>query len=426
MLIFAFCQLAILPSAPVLAADGDYLWAGALGGSSFGEGFAITVDAAGNVYSTGNFQDTADFDPGAGTFELTSFGGEDIFVSKLDSSGNFVWARSIGGTFSDEGNGLVVDASGNIYITGYFANTVDFDPGPDTNNLVSDPSGNIFVLKLDSSGSLVWAKAMGGPISDEGLAIAIDRSGNVYTTGYFYGTADFDPDATGTFELTAVLEDIFVSKLDSSGNFAWAGAMSGDLVERGNAIAVDWSGNVHITGQFTGTVDFDPGSGSFALTSAGNFDIFVCKLDNSGNFAWAGAMGGGIGQDFGHGIGVDAKGNVYTTGFFSDTADFDPGPDPFELTSSGSSDIFISKLDRNGSLVWAKSMGGTNSDYGYGLAVDAKGNVCTAGHFQGAVDFDPGEGTANLNSGVFVNIFISKLAGPDRFPWIIYYPAILD
>lgn len=480
-------QFAFLGTAHVWAADGDYVWARALGGASYGEGFGIAADEVGNVYATGNFQDTADFNPGSETYELTSAGGEDIyvvkldkngdlawargmgsdnsdygydvavdvagnvyttgffnntadfdpgmdtselsslgakeiFVSKLDSSGNFLWAVSFGGIADDVGEGVTVDGSGNVFITGWFQGTVDFDPGLGEHNLFSGGQRAVFVVKLDSSGKLVWAKAITGTSGAMGRAIAVDRTGNVYTTGSFYGTSDFDPDATATFELTPTIEDIFISKLDSSGNFLWAGAMSGKLYESGNAITVGRSGNVYITGEFSGTVDFDPGSGSYPLTSIGNYDVFVAKLDSVGNFVWAGSMGG-PNFDHGQGIGVDEKGNVSVTGYFGATADFDPGPGVLELTSAGSNDVFVSKLDRNGNLVWAKTLGGPSSDYGYDLAVDRYGSVYFTGHFVGAVDFDPGEGTDILDSGSFVNIFASKLAGPDRFPWILFYPA---
>ncbi|MFZ5797737.1 MAG: SBBP repeat-containing protein [Thermodesulfobacteriota bacterium] len=402
--------------------NGDLVWARGMGSNNSDYGYDVAVDQAGNVNTTGFFNNTADFDPGMGTSELSSLGAKDIFVSKLDGSGNFLWAVSIGGTADDVGEGVAIDDFGNVYLTGWFQGTVDFDPGPGEHNLFSGGNRAVFVLKLDADGIFVWAKAMTSTSGAEGRAIAVDRNGNIYTTGSFYGTTDFNPDETATFELTAALEDIFISKLDSSGNFLWAGAMGGEQYENSNAIAVDNSGSVYITGEFTGTVDFDPGNGSHPLTSIGNYDVFAAKLDSIGNFLWAGAMGGPDG-DHGQGIGVDKKGNASVTGYFGATADFDPGPGVLDLTSVGSKDVFVSKLDRDGNLVWAKALGGPSNDYGYDLAADGYGNIYSTGHFAGAVDFDPGEGTDILDSGTFVNIFVNKLAGPDAFPWILYYPA---
>ena len=141
-------------------------FAGQFGGTSNDYGNSIAVDASGNIYTTGYFAGTVDFDPSAGTYNLTSAGGNDIFISKLDASGNFVWAKQLGGTNDEKGNSIVVDASGNIYTTGNFAGTVDFDPGAGTFGLASTGNYDIFISKLDASGYFVWAKKMGGTSSD--------------------------------------------------------------------------------------------------------------------------------------------------------------------------------------------------------------------------------------------------------------------
>ena len=386
-----------------------FTWAKSMGGTSGDRGYSIATDASGNVYTTGYFAGTADFDPGAGTFNLTSAGYNDIFISKLDAFGNFVYAKSMGGTSNDEGISIALDASGNVYTTGDFGGTVDFDPGLGIFNLTSAGSPDIFISKLDASGNFLWAKAMGGTDLDRGFSLSFDASGNVYTTGDFGGTADFDPGA-GTFNLTSAgYEDIFISKLDISGNFVWAKSMGGTDYDVGYSIALDASSNVYTTGYFQGTADFDPGTGTFNLTSTGSEDIFISKLDASGNFVYTKSMGG-TGTDHGHSIAIDASGNVYTTGYFYDIADFDPGTGTFNLTSVGYDDIFISKLDASGNFVYAKSMGGTSNDYGYSIALDASGNVYTTGVFYGTADFDPGAGTFNLTSAGTYDIFVHKMS----------------
>ncbi len=221
----------------------------------------------------------------------------------------------------------------------------------------------------------LWAKSMGGTSSDIGYSIAVDASGNVYTTGFFAGTADFDPSANTANLISKGSTDIFVSKLDATGNFVWAKSMGGISIESGYGIAVDASGNVYTTGSFLGTTDFDPSANTANLTAKGsNADIFVSKLDASGNFVWAKSIGG-TSNDFGYSIAIDALGNVYTTGDFDGTVDFDPSANTANLTSNSSQDIFVSKLDANGNFVWAKSMGGTSSDDGRSIAVDASGKV---------------------------------------------------
>ena len=195
---------------------------------------------------------------------------------------------------------------------------------------------------------LQWAKQFTGPDDVFSNAVARDASGNVYTTGSFRGTVDFDP-GPATFNLISPGPDfMFVSKLDAAGNFVWAKQIGeAGTPCRGNSIALDASGNVYTTGAFGGgaggTVDFDPGPAIFNLTSAGQDDIFVSKLDAAGNFVWAKQLGG-TDTDAGRSIALDASGNVYTTGSFSGTADFDPGAATFNLTAAGGFDIFVSKL----------------------------------------------------------------------------------
>src|SRR5260221_867783 len=143
---------------------------GNVGGSS------ISVDASGHVYATGYFSLTVDFDPGPGSFNLTAPGAMqafDIFVSKSDSLGNFLWAKGFGGQGPDVGNAIALDASANIYSTGEFRDTVDFDPGPGTLDLISVPNDltNMFILKLDSSGNFLWAKSFGGAATGFGIVV---------------------------------------------------------------------------------------------------------------------------------------------------------------------------------------------------------------------------------------------------------------
>ncbi|WP_343748083.1 SBBP repeat-containing protein [Fluviicola sp.] len=405
---------ALLITSATANAQVNLQWVKNMGGTSADLGQATVVDTAGNIYITGTFYGTADFDPGAGVANLTSADLGDIFVAKYDSNGNYVWAKRMGGAGSDVGNSIAVDAAGNVYTTGYFWNTVDFDPGAGVVNLTSGGYSDIFVSKLDSNGNYVWAKSMigTGTKDDYGNSITLDAAGNVYTTGYFENTVDFDPGA-GVANLTSTGgTDIFVSKLDNNGNYVWAKNIGGTANDQGNSIAIDAAGNIYTTGAFIGTVDFDPGSGATNLTSAGGANVFVSKLDNNGDYVWAKGMGGTKGSS----IAIDAAGNVHTTGFFSGTRDFDPGSGVANLTSAGINDIFVSKLDNNGSYLWAKGMGGTGIDYVTSMALDATGNVYTTGYFPGTANFNPA-GTANLTSAGANDIFVSKLDNNGNYVW---------
>ena len=171
-------------------------WAKSKGGTGWEDGFAIVLDDSDNVYTTGDFEGTVDFDAGPGVVNLTSAGFYDIYISKSDSAGNLVWAKRIGGNmggapFYESGYAITLDALGNVYVTGHFTGTVDFDPGVNTFNLTG---GGVFVLKLNRGGDFIWARAMGAAGYNMGTSIAVDGAGNVITSGIYQGQGDFDPD----------------------------------------------------------------------------------------------------------------------------------------------------------------------------------------------------------------------------------------
>lgn len=393
-------------------AAGNFVWAKQIGGANSDIGRSIKVDASGNVYTTGHFSGSVDFNPGAGTFSLTSFGSNDVFVSKLDASGNFVWAKQMGGINNDQGYSIALDASSNVYTTGAFEGTADFDPSAGVSNSISAGSFDIFISKLDVNGNFVWAKSMGSTSDDFGLCITIDAPGNVLTSGYFKATADFDPSAA-TYTLTSVnARDIFISKLNAAGNFVWAKQIGGSGDQTANGLVTDASGNVYATGSFAGATDFDPSAGVFSLNNIGADDIFICALNQSGLFNWAKGIGSS-GFDYGRGITLDGSGNVLTTGEFSGTADFDPGVGINSLVAfSSSSDSYISKLNANGNFISAKNIGSSvGAAVGSGIVSDALSNIYTTGYFSGTTDFDPNTGVFNLVSpGTQADVFVLKLS----------------
>jgi hypothetical protein len=394
----------------------------------------MATDSSGNVYTTGFFIGSLDFD-GDGVAELNNlYSPDDIFISKLNNNGGFIWAKQIGRGGTDIGYSVTVDSSGNVYVIGYFSAynngsgvIVDFDPGATTYNLNSAGGEDIFILKLDSNGNFLWAKSMGGTGNERGYDLAVDSNGNVYSTGYFSNTVDFDP-SNGIFNLTSAgMGDIFVSKLNSTGDFVWAkrmggaGSPSAAGFDEGRGIAVDSTGNVYTTGRFEPlAADFDPGTGVFNLTNEGGVvDIFISKLDSNGGFVWAKGIGGAS-IDIGYGITLDSISNMYITGSFWENVDFDPSLGTATLNSSGGSDIYVSKFNSNGEFLWAKGMGGSNSEQGSSIAIDSIGNVYTTGDFMSStVDLDPGPVSYILTNTFYgySNIFISKLNSSGNFVW---------
>ncbi|MBA3683546.1 MAG: hypothetical protein H0W73_20630 [Bacteroidetes bacterium] len=385
----------------------NFDWAKSMGGTSYDQANAITTDAQGNVYTTGNFYGTPDFDPGPSTYTLGSLGG--IFISKLDANGNFVWAKDINGAIHNTGLSIAVDAAGNVYTTGHFKSTSDFDPGAGTFTIATLGDADIFISKLDASGNFIWAKSIGGAGIDEGNDIDVDASGDVFIAGYYSGVVDFDP-GVGSFNLTSAGNyDAFVFSLNAAGNFMWAKSFGGTGYDIATSIKLDALGNIHTTGSFETTSDFDPNIAVFNLISAGGYDIFILKLNPSGNLIWAKGIGGTSYENT-SAIALDVSGNIYTTGNFQLAAiDFDPGPGVFIVNPGVGYDVFISKLDAAGNFVWAKAFNGPGNELGMSIATDNAGGVYTTGNFTGTLDLDPGVGTYTITALANDDVFISKL-----------------
>lgn len=398
-------------------ASGNFVWARHFAGMNGCWGYGIHVDASGNVYSTGQFLDSCDFDPGPAQYLLEAVSMIGAYVSKLDASGNFVWAKHVRCSgFNVCGYGIKTDPTGNVYINGIFQNTVDFDPGPGSYTLTANSANfnDVFVWKLDGAGNFVWARGFGGPYDDWGMALTLDANNNVYTTGQFEAVTDFDPGASTTNLTTLGWKDAFISKLDVNGNFVWAKQMGGlTAIASASAITMDASDNIICLSSFNGNVDFDPGPATYTLSSSGNSDVAIMKLDPSGNFLWTKSFGG-TGQDEGRSITADVMGDIYYSGHFESTVDFDPGAGTYTLTTPpGYVNAYVAKLNSNGFFIAAGQFYGFANSTSYGIDVDAAGTIYTTGYFRSIIDFDPGTPIANLTSLGGFDPFICKLTkGP--------------
>jgi len=417
------CILLFFIAKSAVAQQANFEWARSLSNSINKSARTIFTDATGNVYTIGQFSGTIDFDPGPATFNLTAQGTA-VYIIKLDSSGNFIWARQVGGIGSVDCAAAYLDeAAGVLYCTGAFQGNIDFDPGPSSFNLASTTYGVTYILKLHISGTFIWAKqvASSNAQSNAGSSVKGDNNGNIYITGNFSGIADFDP-GNASYELTATnsLRDMYILKMDAAGNFLWTKQLSG-LNTLSNqtpaSLSLDNAGNIYTAGYFDSTVDFDPGAGVYTLTSKGDWDAFVLKLDANGAFVWVKAMGGS-GQNGIVSVTATDDGYVYTAGYISGAADFDPGAGVYTLTSAGNSDCFIAKLDNNGNFIWATVFGSTSDDGIWNMALDNTQNIYCTGYFKNTVDFDPGPATLNLSSTGTYNSFILKLNAVGGLVWV--------
>ncbi len=405
--------------------NADFGFAIGIGGNDRDQGHDVAIDTAGNVYATGQFLRSVDFDPGPGTMQLQ--GGEfgDAFISKFDANGNLLWAHDFGSERIDTGASVALDGADNVYTVGTFGGTVDFDPGGGTAELTASGFSDGFISKLDSDGDFIWARPMGATGQAGLTGVAIDAAGDVIIAGSFNDRVSFGT-GPGAISLTTSGQfDMFVAKLNADGDAVWARGIGGPSFDGASAVDVDAGGNIVISGSFRETVDFDPGPGTVELVAdPDSQDAFAAKLDGDGNLVWAKRFGGVEVSALGSAIGVNGAGEVYAAGTFNGTIDADPGPRTFTLTSDESSSAFITKLSAAGEFVWAKKFpGGQSPGASIAIDVDAAGSVFATGRFAGAQDFDPGPGTFEIGSHAFgssalaISAYIVQLDIDGDFVW---------
>jgi len=391
----------------------NLIWAIRIGGPSNDQAFSVTNDSDGNIYILGTYRNTVDFDPGPDYYNMNSSAGIATFILKLDSNGDFVWAkRNHGSSSTCEGKSIALDPNNNILISGNFQGTPDFDTGTGTFALTSNGYIDAFVQKLDNNGDFMWAAQIGGIQDDRSYMVTSDSDGNVYTVGEFHNMVDFDP-GSGTYLLSAGgFLDGFVQKLDPSGNLLWVHRIGDPGRGSVRAVTTDKSGNLIIAGIFFETVDFDSGTGVYNLTSVDPwYNTFIQKLSLNGEHIWVKTMDAGRPSD----ILTDASGKIYTAGTFEVDMDFDPGLGVYDVQTYGTRNMFIQKLDTSGDFLWAKFIAGFSNSDGFikDIELDMTGNIYATGDFYSTMDFDPNGGTANLTSNGGDDAFVYKLSqGP--------------
>jgi hypothetical protein len=361
---------------------GAHVWSNRFGDSNSQDFTRVTVDGSGNVIITGGFYGSVDFGGGV----LTSAASTDIFLAKFSPGGTHVWSNRFGSAGPQSGWGVSCDASGNVLIAGRFSGTVDFGGGP----LISAGNDDIFVAKFTPDGDHVWSNSFGDASAQYATGITVDGSGNVTIAGYLEGSVDFGGGAlTGAGSI-----DVFLAKFDPDGAHLWSNHFGDSDEQWVFGIAGDASGNVVIAGYFDGSVDFGGG----ALTSAGNYDVYVAKFGPSGNHLWSKRFGDAASQEA-YCVAADASGRVSLAGSFDGTMEC--GGDPL---SSAGSDIFIVKLNAAGTHLWSDSFGDAAQQSALGVAAGSSGELVVTGRLEGTVDF----GGGLLTSAGSTDIFVAK------------------
>ncbi len=392
-----------------LNSEGQLEWALSFGGAFFDYATGIAVDADGYIYVTGVFSETCDFDPGVETFELTSAGAEDIFVVKLSPEGDLEWARSMGSPEYEESTGIGVDEAGNVTIGGYFMAAGDYNPGEEENMLSSNGGQDIFVVKLDVDGNFLWAHAIGGPGQELAMALKVSLFGDIYLTGLYNETVDFDP---GFGELLLTSEnssDAFLLKLNAFGDATGANSFGGQGSEIGLDLAIDSEGNAIVVGNFFGNFI----AGDTELTNTSNEDGFIVKVSPFGFVDWArGIQGEGFQNIYCVATGINGEVNV--AGYFSEPADFNPSEiEEFEMTPESSEpyDAFFVQLTSAGEFSIAQQFGGSNFLESHEIGTDAENSVYLGGAFQSTVDLNPASDAENeATVAGFRDSYVIKLA----------------
>jgi len=374
----------------------SFHWTRKAGGSSSGlsENSGICIDGEGFTYVTGSFYGTETFE----TVELKSSGKDDVFIAKYNSSGKLVWIKQAGGTKMDGGGDICSDKKGNIYVTGVIEGRSVFDKY----KLKCKGKTDVFIAKYDKNGNVLWAKSIGGRGTDKGTGIVVDKDGNSYIAGHFTGSVKFGR----KWLKSRGKSDIFLVKLDKKGKVSWAKKAGGKKNDYNFDIGIDALANVYITGSFEKTAKFEKKN----IKSKGLEDIYLAKYNTEGKLIFV-FNGGGDDRDMGYGIDIDEKGDVYLTGGMSGIVDIAGMP----LTSSGSFDIFIVKLDKNGEGIWATKAGGPGIDIAYGICTDKKGNAFITGGFDGSAAF----GKDTLNSIGETDVFVTKFGNDGTCLWSI-------
>ncbi len=364
--------------------DGSFLWATQAGGTGNDYAYSVSTLADGSAIVGGSFSGTVTF----GSTSLTSAGGEDVFVAKVNPDGTFAWATRGGGSGYAGVIALSTLPDGSAVVAGGFSGAATFG----STTLTSLGSTDVLIAMVSASGSFSWATSAGGAGADFAEGLDAFADGSAVVVGNFGGSATF-----GTTTLTSAgSNDAFVAKLDPMGSFAWATQAGGTGNDAAFGVSTNVDGSSVVAGWFAGTATF----GTTTFTSAGLDDAFVAKLDPMGSFAWA-TQAGGTGNDYALGVSTDVNGSSVVAGGFSGTATF--GATTF--TSAGGRDAFTAELDPMGSFAWATQAGGTGNDYAYSVSALPDGSSVVAGPFAGTATF----GATTLVAAGSSDIFAAKV-----------------
>jgi len=401
---------------------GQLLWYKRIGGIGSEQPYDIAVDLQGNIFISGWFREGSiiDFDPGANQFLVSTNSAFAAFILKLDSGGNFLWVKELESTTintSVYALDLQIDNNQNLIIAGTFSGgNVDFDPSSNFNFLTSagfsttgdwNQGGDIFILKLSNAGNFVWVKQIGSAAgSDIAQSLIVTSLNEIILTGAFTGIVDFDP-SPATFLVTATgfnpsaqthYADIFVLKLNSSGEFMFVTTMGGNNTDSGQELALTASNEIIFTGNFSSPASFTSSIGTIVSSGTSSNQGLFGKISPSGQLVWVKLLSGNNGFLSIPSVKISTFGNVFLAGVFTDSFDFDPGISQQLLSTTAYPDLFLAKYTSSGDLLWTSKYGGVGTDHLNGLVISSDEAICIlTGGFESSIQF-PGTNQPLLNS----------------------------
>lgn len=385
----------------------------------------IVVDAAGNTYATGYYQNTVNFDENQTGFIRHAGGSNDVFVAKYNTNGACQWVRTFGNTGVEAGHDIVL-ANGNVIVVGDFTSSTVIIDTPGVYGVSNSGLRDIFMAAFSQSdGSYVWSTKIGGAGEDIATALETDGNGYLFMAGLFYGTTDFNPSNTSTNNLTSTTStfDGFLGKYSAvNGAHLWAFTIGGNDVDAAYGLAIN-NGDVVVTGKFRHNVDFDPSGSVYYQATYGYEDAYVATYNTSGALRSVFTIGGAVSNDVvvGSKLAVSSTGDIYLAGVYKGYIDFDPSSSNRVMDTSYTTDIFLAKYDGNGTLDWARSFHSVASSANANESVnemilDNDGNILIAGLLYENVNF--GYPTSNsIISNIGSDIFLSKYTPTGNNVW---------